>query len=281
MPNEQRRLAADPPRPTLFAAVGQTIVRPPPTLYALVAFVSMVGVAWLLTRLHDGVPVLYLLVLVAVSTLSLVRGGSAGAGLFFFGVAFVTLRLGRHPLDTIPLKPALSIEHMVLCGGVLTAMTAHWRYASFRTMVTPRGPAVVGARRWFVRKKKKKEADALPVPEPVLQEAACRRAADSLRPDELAAAPLLVLFWPAAALTTWGLVQYLADDYLKIAPPVGRLLVGFWLLTAVVVVLRTVLRSVRHRLFSPAEAAAQLDDVVWRELRGELSTIGRFLGRRR
>jgi hypothetical protein len=207
--------------------------------------VLLAGLLGVTARLHAA-PLLFLLVLVAQQILW--RVSHPG---FHRGVAPPSV---------------LQVSDVVLCGAVLAYGVAHYRLQGLLGDVVPRDPRRrEGSPRWRFWRFYRSPG---PVPE--------RR---SLRGVSATEIPILLLTLPAAALAAQFIWAVLAPRWgpLQLTPPVWRILVLAWGLTAALLLVGTVLRQWRRRQMSREEAALLLQDVLWLETRREQGRINRWL----
>jgi hypothetical protein len=217
--------------------------------------VLLAGLLGIIARLPSA-PLLFLLVLVAQQIL--------------WRVSHPGFHRGVAP------PAALEVTDVVLCGGVLAYVLAHYRLQGLRGDIVPRDPRRrEGPPRWrFWR------FSWLPRPVPE------RRSPRGVSPTEI---PVLLLTLPAAALGAQFIWAVLAPRWgpLQLPPPLWRILILGWGLGVALLVASTALKQWRRRQMSAEEAALLLQDVLWLETRREQGRINRWLawfrlrGRRR
>jgi hypothetical protein len=178
-------------------------------------------------------------------------------------IAQLTLAHGAH-FDY--LNRIMEPNDVLLCAAVLGYVSCHFRLQSIWYGVLPNDARLrAGSPRrafpWIRRQA------------PLVHE---KRDANQITPRELA--------WLVATLPLWAVVAQVANKliprqwYLLGFPaPFIRILVGLWLLVVGFAVVRALLSYWKHRDRDAAAAQLYLQDIMWRDTRGEQRRVNRWL----
>jgi len=207
-------------------------------------FAAMVGALALIYRLRLG-PIL-LVAMVAVAQIALQIG--------------VGRDVGPSP------QRALQLSDVILCAAVLGYVACHYRlqgiwYQLLPTDVRQRQSAPRRRFPWLRRKT------------PVLKE---KRSAGQITAREVAWLVATLPVWAALAQLVWALFP---QQWTIVGPSteLGRILLALWLLTVGFWVIGTLLDFWKLRRHEPATAQLYLQDLLWRDTRGEQRRVNRWL----
>jgi intracellular septation protein A len=254
--------------------------------YLAIALAAVLWLAGLLATQFAIMPSYVLLLIVVVGILGIVRQWRWAPAVILTMFAAMLWRYPGHrldhPLGVLPLAPALSVAELSMIGGVLTYMVCHYRLSTLggatgRTFsvaeLLPVAPAALG------RDPSTRPGAAIATDVPSLQAAA----RDVVGP----VAGLLagVVFSLVAGLWMWQVVikRHGVSVVSRFSMPRdGQLpLAVLWALIPIVFAGAAVLRYAIRRRIDRRVAELELNETVWRELRRELESMGRRLGRRR
>ena len=181
----------------------------------------------------------------------------------FVAIAQLTLAHNDH---FVYINRTMVLNDVLLCAAVLGYVSCHFRLQGFWHGILPtdsrlRTGAPLRVFPWIRRKA------------PLVAE---KRNAHLITPRELA--------WLVATLPLWAVVAQLANKlipwgwYLLGFPaPFVRILVVLWLLVVGFAVVGAVLSYWKHRDRDAAKAQLYLQDILWRDTRGEQRRLNRWL----
>lgn len=219
-------------------------------LYTYGAFMvlSQWALAYFLAMLH-GNSLLVILLSWNIALISVYLRHSWGPLALICLYAVVLFPMQHHPLSVIPLYTNSTLAHFALILALLVYTSAHYRYLGIRG---------VGANK------------------------NTGRAPNTVTFAELLQLPKTLLIWPILTVLAWWPMHFAAavlhftfDVPAPIAFPLGM----FWTMGLLVWLVRIGLDIARWRKRTPEEHTMFLNDVVWYELRPELSHLGKTSGR--
>lgn len=234
--------------------------------YAALCGVSL-GVIFLV-QLQAGLLVLNLLC-VLFGTFGLVTKWRLGPIPLVMLVATAQLSLqigqGRY-FGPGQLPRSMDLADVVLCAAVLGFVASHYRLQSIWYCLLPADPRRRAGlpRRVFPWLRKQAR---------VVEE---KRPADHITPQEIAWLVVTLPVWAVAAQVAWALIPK-TWEALGIPTRLVQILVVLWLLTVGFFVVRTFLNFWKHRGHDAATAQLYLQDLLWRDTRGEQRRVNRWL----
>jgi hypothetical protein len=219
-----------------------------------------------LVQLQAGLMLTNLLA-VLIGALALLAKWRAGPMLLviFVAIAQLSLQIGPSRDQNIGYKP-LELTDVLLCAALLGYVAGHYRLqAIWHQLLPPDVRERAGSPRRFFPWLKRQP--------PLMEE---KRAASQITPHEIA--------WLVVTLPVWAAVAQLARALLPresaILPMRGsflQVIVLFWALAIGCWVVFMVLDFWKHRRHEPATAQLYLQDLLWRDTRGEQRRVNRWL----
>jgi hypothetical protein len=181
-------------------------------------------------------------------------------------VAQLVLRVGLG-MDVAPgTQRSLQLADVVLCVAVLGYVAGHYRlqgvwYHILPTDVRQRSGTPRRRFPWFRRRT------------PILQE---KRPAGQITAREIAWLVGTLPIWAALAQLAWALMPH-QWNLLGLPLPLLQMLLATWLLALGFWVAGTLLDFWKSRRHDPATAQLYLQDLLWRDTRGEQRRVNRWL----
>jgi hypothetical protein len=201
---------------------------------------------------------------VLVGALSLVARMRLGPVLLVIFVAGAQLSLQTAGWRGRP--EAMDLTDVVLCSAALGFVVSHYRLQAIWYNLLPADP----------RQRAGKPRRAFPWiwrRAPVVEE---KRPADQITPQEIGWLVATLPLWAVAAQLAWALIPQRWEP-LGIPARLAQILTALWLLTISFVVVRALLNFWKQRRYDPAIAQLYLQDLLWRDTRGEQRRVGRWL----
>ncbi|QDU64495.1 hypothetical protein Pan216_53850 [Planctomycetes bacterium Pan216] len=230
--------------------------------YGAVCLVSVALMVLLLQGRYDfgsSAPV-SLLILAIVAVTGIVLRTSLAPPVLILILTLILFESMDHPLRIVRLKQGIDLEDVLLVACFVGYLAGHYRYCSLPRESSPSTAAEV------------------PKPKPRWEESPWWT---TLRPLGILLAFLPL--WPLGAALLWRLIpseRGLAVG-LGIPSPLASLLAWVWTLAFLVVACR-VGWYVARRDRQPADVSRMfLLETVWREMRRDMNTAARYLGRHR
>jgi hypothetical protein len=201
---------------------------------------------------------------VMVGALSLVARMRLGPVLLviFVAGAQLSLQTARGHLRHEAMDPT----DVVLCAAVLGFVVSHYRLQAIWYSLLPADP----------RQRAGKPRRAFPWVwrrAPVVEE---KRPAGQITPQEIGWLVATLPLWAVAAQLVWALIPARWEP-LGIPARLAQILTALWLLTIGFVLVRALLIFWKHRRHDPAIAQLYLQDLLWRDTRGEQRRVNRWL----
>jgi hypothetical protein len=184
---------------------------------------------------------------------------------FFVSVAQLALHMDS-PLGPFRRHRTMELNDVALCAAVLGYVIGHLRLQGIWHQLLPTDTRWRAGtpRRYFpwVRKQV-----------PLVQE---KRPAGQVTPQEIAWLVATLPIWAVTAQMVWVLFPSDAT-VLDIPPRLLQALLAVWLLVVGFYVARTFLKIWKQRCHDPAIAQLFLQDLLWRDTRGEQRRVNRWL----
>jgi hypothetical protein len=223
-------------------------------------FPALLGGLGLVFRWRSG-PVIVLLALVLLLT-SWWLGTNPGM-MLLYAVGWVVWLLrglhGRLPIwrSGVPSRGIQPISDFLLALGLLAYAAGQYRLQGLTKSLFPPGP-------------RRRGPDAKKVDE------ASRRSPDRVTGHEMGVLLVALTVCAVAASLFWSWLQE-QDTDLEIADPAWQGILVLWLLGGTVLIVAAGLRYLALRRMTAQEAQLYLQDVLWRETRGEQRRLNRWL----
>ncbi|MFN4259302.1 MAG: hypothetical protein ACK4RK_08380 [Gemmataceae bacterium] len=231
--------------------------------YALLGWVAYAMIALVLAQRAPGLP-LWLLCLV-VGGAALLFHWQLGS-LFFLTTIFAVYLdplFARRYYDWRSASPTLF--DLILTGAVLVYMIAHYRLIGLTRQMLPRPPYLASTDGTTAR---------------ATRQTAMYRSRREITRSEMMQTVLLLPILLVLAQLVW-IVLPDRDSTFHMSPSVWRVLLLAWVVAVGGLVIVTLMRQLRWRQQTAAQAALYLQDILWQETRGEQRVLTRWLAWRR
>jgi hypothetical protein len=239
------------------------VAGPPPAVrsYTLVCLGALV--LMLLALLHNG-PSLWPLVPFVAGALGLVTSVRQAPLLLLLALVFVHLDPWTGPSRGWGLSSSVPLSDLLLCAAVLAYVGAHYRLQALTVQVIPRHPR---------RPLPRRQHGGSPV-------AAGRRSPQSVGAWEIPLFLVAVAGCVALAQLAWSILPDSWTD-LRLPPHLWRTMLLSWGMIVGLLLGAAVIGHLGRRRMGADEAAMLLQDMIWRETRGEQRRVNRWLAWRR